>query len=56
MPLLKNSEEARKLMERVRNARQQFKQLPLLPLLKDVKGTNVQGDEMELPKDMFMLL
>ena len=56
MPLLKDSEEARKLMERVRNARQHFKQLPLLPVLKDVKDTNVQGDEMELPKYKFMLL
>ena len=54
MPLLKNSEEARKLMERVRNAR---KQLPIsTPVLKNIKDNNIEEEEIELPKDKFLLL
>jgi hypothetical protein len=54
MPLLKNSEEARKLMECVRNAR---KQLPIsTPVFKNVKDNNIEEEEIELPKDKFLLL
>ena len=61
MPFVKNSDEVKKRMESVRNARQHMKQIPqsspqsipLSPMLKDVKDTNV---EIELPKDKFMLL
>ena len=53
MPFVKNSDEAKAKMELVRNARQHKKQIPLSPVLKD---TNVELDEIELPKDKFMLL
>jgi len=43
-------------MECVRNARQHKKQLSLSPILKDVKDTHVEFDEIELPKDKFLLL
>jgi hypothetical protein len=56
MPFVKNSDEAKANMERVRNARQHKKQLSLSPILKDVKDTHVECDEIELPRDKFMLL
>ena len=56
MPFVKNSNEAKEKMELVRNARQHKKQIPLSPVLKDVKDTNVELDDLELPKDKFMLL
>ena len=37
MPFVKNSDEAKANMERVRNAKQHKKQLSLSPILKDVK-------------------
>ena len=47
-------------MERVRNARQHKKQLSLSPIFKnvlpEVKHTHVEFDEIELPKDKFLLL
>ena len=57
MPFVKNSDKVKAKMELVRNARQHIKQqIPLSPVLKDVKDTNVELDEIELPKDKFMLL
>ena len=56
MPFVKNSDEAKANMERVRNAKQHKKQLSLSPILKDVKDTHVEFDEIELPKDKFLLL
>lgn len=56
MPFVKNSNEAKAKMELVRNARQHIKQIPLSPVLKDVKDTNNEEEEIELPKDKFMLL
>ena len=56
MPFVKNSNEAKAKMELVRNARQHKKKIPLSPVLKYVKDTNVELDEIELPKDKFMLL
>ena len=53
MPFVKNSDKVKAKMELVRNARQHKKQIPLSPVLKD---TNVELDEIELPKDKFMLL
>ena len=53
MPFVKNSDEAKAKMELVRNARQHKKKIPLSPVLKD---TNIEVDEIELPKDKFMLL
>ena len=47
MPFVKNSDEAKANMERVRNARQHKKQLSLSPILKDVKDTHVEFDEMK---------
>ena len=41
MPFVKNSDESKANMERVRNARQHKKQLSLSPILKDVKDTHV---------------
>ena len=52
-PLVDYSDEAKAKMELVRNARQHKKKIPLSPVLKD---TNVELDEIELPKDKFMLL
>ena len=56
MPFVKNSDEAKANMERVRIARQHKNQLSLSPILKDVKDTHVEFDEIELPKDKFLLL
>ena len=56
MPFVKNSDEAKAKMELVRNARQHKKKNSLSPVLKDVKDTNVELDEIEIPKDKFMLL
>ena len=53
MPFVKNSDKVKAKMELVRNARQHKKQIPLSPVLKD---PNVELDEIELPKDKFMLL
>jgi len=61
MPLVKNSDEAKTFMERVRNAKQNTKlNLPPQPVLKEVKevkeATIVEEQELELPKDKFLLL
>ena len=56
MPFVKNIDEVKKRMERVRNARQILQSKPQSPVLKDVKDTNVELDDLELPKDKFMLL
>ena len=57
MPFVRNTDEAKARMELVRNARHHKKQqIPLSPLLEDVKDTNVELAEIELPKDKFMLL
>ena len=61
-PPKKNSEEAKKVMERVRNARQMIKQIPILNPKPGVEDTPLpvdvgnKEDEIELPKDKFMLL
>ena len=56
MPIVKKSDEIKERMKRVRNARQHKQKIPLSPVLKDVKDTNVELDDLELPKDKFMLL